>query len=277
VNLQAVEFDIAEDRRFAWNTAGDEYFAALEDGAVMVSEPFAFRRDINQQNNTLTLLTDDGPQTFEVIAVFFDYTTDQGRVLMAESVYRDLYNDPFISSIGAYLEDGADIDAVMADLRERLAGYDLEVQANRELRMGIFEIFDNTFAITVALRLLATVVAFIGILSALLALQLENTRQYGVMRANGMTPGQLTRFTLIQTGLMGLVAGALAMPIGLGLALVLLYVINVRSFGWTMDFYWVPGEFAQAFAVAVIAALVAGLYPAFRLTRLITAQALRNE
>ena len=123
----------------------------------------------------------------------------------------------------------------------------------------------------------SAVVAFIGILSALMALQLEHTREYGVMRATGMTPRQLWNFTLIQTGLMGTTAGLLALPIGLVLALVLIYVINVRSFGWTMALDLQPGPFVQAFAVAVIAALLAGLYPAWRLSQLITARALRSE
>ncbi len=276
VNLQVVDFDIATERSFVWNTT-DDYWAAMEAGAVAISEPFAFRRGITREENTLTLLTDQGEQVFEVVAVFYDYSTDQGRVYMANSVYRRLYDDPFISSVAAYLQPGAELNTVLDAVRTTFAGYDLQVQANSELRSGVFEVFDNAFAITVALRLLATVVAFIGILSALLALQLENTRQYGVMRAMGMTPRQLWDFTLIQTGLMGLVAGALAIPIGLVLALVLLFVINVRSFGWTMQFYFLPGEFAQAFIVAVVAALAAGIYPAYRLTRLITARALRSE
>ncbi|MFW5772276.1 MAG: FtsX-like permease family protein, partial [Phototrophicaceae bacterium] len=278
VNLQAIDSDIAVERQFKWNAAPDgDYWAALEDGAIMVSEPFAFRRGITREDNQITLLTDAGPMTFEVIAEFYDYSTDQGRVYMANDVYRRLYDDPYISSIGIYIADSVDIQRVMDDLRVALQGYDLEVQANRELRSGVFEVFDNAFAITVALRLLATVVAFIGILSALLALQLENTRQYGVMRANGMSPRQLWSFTLVQTGLMGIVAGLLAIPIGLALALVLLFVINVRSFGWTMDFYWVPREFIEAFLVAVVAALLAGVYPAIRITRLVTARALRSE
>ena len=98
-----------------------------------------------------------------------------------------------------------------------------------------------------------------------------------VMRAVGMTPRQLWNFTLIQTGLMGATAGLLALPIGFVLALVLIYVINVRSFGWTMFLTLSPNEFIQAFAVAVIAALVAGMYPAWRLSKLVTARALRNE
>ncbi|MFW5772303.1 MAG: FtsX-like permease family protein [Phototrophicaceae bacterium] len=278
VNLQAVDSDISTERRLVWNRApGGDYWQAMTDGAVMVSEPFAFRRGIDQTNNTITLLTDRGPHTFEVVAVFYDYSTDQGQILIENDVYRALYDDPFISSLGLFIEPGADIDTVMASVREALVDYDLTVQANRELRAGVFEVFDNAFAITVALRLLATLVAFIGILSALLALQLENTRQYGVMRANGMTPRQLWNFTLIQTGLMGGVAGALAIPIGLALALVLLNVINVRSFGWTMDFYWVPREIGEAFMVALVGALLAGIYPAWRLMRLVTARALRSE
>jgi putative ABC transport system permease protein len=141
----------------------------------------------------------------------------------------------------------------------------------------VFTVFERAFSITYALQLLSVVVAFIGILSALMALQLEQTRQYGTMRAVGLTPRQLLNFTMIQTGLMGTVAGALALPIGLVLALVLVYVINVRSFGWTMQLTLQPGEFALAFAVAVISALAAGLYPARRLSQLVTARALRSE
>jgi putative ABC transport system permease protein len=276
VNLQAISEDIAVNRRFVWN-ASDDYWADLEAGAIMVSEPFAFRRGISQDDNTVTLLTDRGVQIFTVIAVFYDYTTDQGRIYMADNVYRQFYDDPFISSLGLFIEDGFTLDAVIDNVRMATQGYDLVVQAHRELRAGVFEVFDNAFAITIALRLLATLVAFVGILSALLSLQLENTRQYGVLRANGMTPRQLWDFTLIQTGLMGFVAGLLALPIGLALAMVLLFVINVRSFGWTMEFYWVPREFIEAFTVAFLAAIVAGIYPAIRMMRLVTARALRSE
>ena len=61
------------------------------------------------------------------------------------------------------------------------------------------------------------------------------------------------------------------------LALVLVYVINVRSFGWTMQLLLKPDEFVLAFVVAVVAALVAGIYPARRLSQTVPAQALRSE
>lgn len=280
-NLVAASADIAaRPRSFAWSRLQDPaaYWEALEAGQVMVSEPFAFRRGITPQENQITLLTDQGAATFTVFGVYYDYTTDQGTIFMAYDVYRQYYEDPFISSMAAFVEPGVEIGAIIDRLQTTtLAGTDLQAQSYRTLRTGVFQVFDNAFAITVALRLLATVVAFIGILSALMSLQLEQTRQYGVMRSVGMTPRQLWNFTLIQTGLMGLVAGIMALPIGFVLALVLIYVINVRSFGWTMQLYLSPYEFIVAFLVAVIAALAAGIYPAWRLGKLVTAQALRAE
>ena len=279
INLLASDFDIAGDnRRFRWTqVAVEDHQAALNAGRLMVSESFANRRGIDESNNSINLSTDLGERSFEIFGVYYDYSTDQGTVYMARSVYDQYFDDSFVTSLGIFLEAGADADAVIGALRARLTDYDLLVQDNASLRRGALEVFDRTFAITIALRLLTTLVAFIGILSALMALQLEHTREYGAMRATGMTPGQLTRFTLIQTGLMGLAAGALALPIGTLLSLVLIYVINLRSFGWTMQFVLLPGEFLEAFLVAVVAALLAGVYPAWRLGRLKPAEALRSE
>jgi len=280
INLNVGTDDVTgASRRFIWSeVTGADYFAALKTGdVIMVSEPFAFRRGITRENNTLTLLTDRGEKSFRVIGVFFDYSTDQGSVLMAYNIYRQYYDDPYVSTLAAFIEPGADVNVVLEGIRTALAGSDLLARSNVTLRASVFEVFERTFAITGALQLLAVVVAFIGILSALMALQLEQTRQYGVMRAIGMTGRQLWNYTLIQTGLMGITAGILAMPIGVALAIILIYVINVRSFGWTMQLTLSPQEFALSFGVAVLAALAAGIYPARRLSRLVTAAALRNE
>jgi putative ABC transport system permease protein len=127
------------------------------------------------------------------------------------------------------------------------------------------------------LRLLAVGVALIGILSALLAIQLERTREFAVLRSLGMTPRQLTGFVLTQTGFLGLCAGILALPLGLVLATALVKVINLRSFGWSMDLAVSGAELWQALLLSMTAALIAGLYPARRASRLTPALALREE
>ena len=279
-NLVVPSMDISKGkRRFAWLASpGDNYWQALQNGDVLVSEPFAYRRNITQAENSITLLTGNGPQTFTVAGVYYDYTTDQGAIMMAQDVYARYFDDPTLTAIGLLLKPGASTNDVIERVRTTVPGVEgLQLQSNRTLRTNVLEIFDRTFAITIALRLLAIIVAFIGILSALMALQLEHTRQYGIMRANGMTPRQLRAYTFIQTGLMGSIAGILAAPTGLALALILIKVINVRSFGWTITLNLSPQEFIQAFAVALAAALAGGIYPAWRLSRLAAAQALRSE
>jgi putative ABC transport system permease protein len=154
---------------------------------------------------------------------------------------------------------------------------DVLIRSNRALRETSLRVFDRTFTITTVLRILAIVVAFIGVLSALMALELERRREMGVLRATGMTPPQLGGFVTLQTGLMGAIAGLLALPLGYALAYVLVFVINKRSFGWTLQLSVSPEILLQALALAVGAALLAGLYPAWSMARARPATALRDE
>ena len=138
-------------------------------------------------------------------------------------------------------------------------------------------VFDRTFVITDVLRFLAIVVAFAGVLSALIALQLEQVREFGVLRAIGMTPGQIRGMIVGQTGLMGLFAGILAVPLGLIMAEVLIEVINRRAFGWSMQQQLPPNVLIQALMLALSAAFIAGAYPAYRASSILPAEALRAE
>jgi putative ABC transport system permease protein len=92
-----------------------------------------------------------------------------------------------------------------------------------------------------------------------------------------MSTGQMWHLTFLETGLMGGTAGLLAMPAGWALAWILIHVINLRSFGWTMELILTPGVFIQAFLVALAAALLAGIYPAARLGHMDIARAIRQE
>jgi putative ABC transport system permease protein len=197
---------------------------------------------------------------------------------MSLPTYRQWWHDDALTALALRLAPGTDADRLARDLQEALAPVQrLLVRPNQALRQEILVIFDRTFAITSALRLLATVVAFVGVLSALLSLILDKQRELGILRAVGLTARQLWGLVMLETGLMGAVAGLLAMPTGLALALILVYIINQRSFGWTLQMQVAPVVFVQALAVALIAALLAGLYPARRMSRTITAEALRFE
>jgi putative ABC transport system permease protein len=148
---------------------------------------------------------------------------------------------------------------------------------NAELRAASLAVFDRTFTITRVLQVLVGLVAFLGILSALQALQLERVRETAVLRAVGWVPRQLRALVLAQTGLLGVAAGIFAMPLGIALAGLLVFVINRRAFGWTMSFEISAGELLQGVLLALVAALLAGVYPAWRTSRRPVAQDLREE
>ena len=267
---------------FVWaeRPADDLWRSMAGQDEVQVSEPFANKYGIAPQRNRLILRTEQGEREFRVVAVYYDYASDAGVVVMRHETYRRYWRDDKISSLALYLSPAAQTSEVpkfAEQLRRQFAGRDLVISANRELRANALVIFDRTFAITGALNLLATVVAFIGVLSALMALQIERTCELGMLRANGMTLRQLWRMVLLETGLMGGTAGLLSMPTGFLLALILVYIINLRSFGWTirLDLQW--ETFAQAMLVAVISALLAAIYPMLRLGKLEIARAIRQE
>jgi putative ABC transport system permease protein len=170
------------------------------------------------------------------------------------------------------------VDAVTGDLRTRLTTFPkIQVNPSGALRQDALEVFDRTFAITTAMQLVTTLVAFIGVLSSLLALQLEKAREMGILRALGLTIAEMRRLTFWETGLLGLCAGLLALPTGYILAWILIFVINQRSFGWTLQMQVAPGPFVQAFLLAVGASLLAAVYPAWRLGRMQVAEALRRD
>ncbi len=281
-----VALDVAEpDRTIFQFLSGDlaTIWASWEQGQIFISEPLAFRHNLGI-GDSITLQTATGQRSFRVAGVFYDYGTDRGVVMIDLPRYQQLWNDTAIASLGLYAAPGQNVDALVQQLRE-LSSADsaspeaplITIRSNRALREGSLIIFDRTFAITGVLQLLATIVAFVGILAALMALQLERSRELAVLRANGLTPGQLWAMVLSQTGLMGLTAGLLAIPVGILMASVLVFVINKRSFGWTLLFQVDPGLLAQAILVATSAALLAGIYPAWRMGRTSPALALREE
>jgi putative ABC transport system permease protein len=279
IRLVALDLHPRGEAAFAFlqGDAADAFPRFRAGEGVLVSEPLAYRRGLSL-GDAVALPGPRGAVELPVVGVFTDYGSDQGVVMMAREGYDRLFDDPRITSLGLFLEPGVDPAGVIAALESRVGvGEVVSIQSNTALRQGSLEVFDRTFAITGVLRALAFVVAFIGVLSALMALQLERARELGVLRANGLTPGQVWTLVTTQTGVMGVVAGLLAVPAGIILAVVMIFVVNKRSFGWTLQMELGPSMVLQAVGMAVLGALLAGLYPAWRMSRTSPGLALRAE
>ena len=256
----------------------EEIWQAIEQGAVLVSEPLANRLGLPLRGGVLPLYTKEGLQDFPIAGIYYDYASSQGNAILSLEQYRRYWDDDQVAAAAIILEPGVDAQSSAESLKVQLAGIQsLLVRPNQVLREDALDVFDRTFAITGALQLMTTIVAFVGVLSAMMSLQLDKQRQLGILKAIGLTGRQIWRLITLETGLMGTVAGLLSMPTGYVLALILVFIINRRSFGWTLQMQLTPEPFIQAFVIAVSAAVLAGLYPALRIVRRNTSEAIRFD
>jgi putative ABC transport system permease protein len=280
VTLNATENpDFGNERLYRQlNIPKNQVWNSMNQGEVLVTEALANRFDLFQQGSQITLMTTKGWQTFPVLGFIYEYTSSEGSIWMADSVYRSYWNDTGQNSISLRLASGVDVNQEVTYLQETLSPIQqLNIRSNVTLRANVMQVFDRTFAITNAMRLLATIVAFIGVLNTSMLLQMEKQRELGILRALGLTKLQLWKLVLLESGLMGLVSGLLAAPTGYVLAVILVDVINKRSFNWTLQLLPTPWVFGQGWIIAIIAAVLAGIYPAWRLNQMAAADAIRYE
>jgi putative ABC transport system permease protein len=234
-----------------------------EQDQITISEVLSNRLHL-AEGDYLQLPTPKGLQKLVIAGVFYDYRTEGGMVIMDRSTYVKYWpEEGRYSSVGIYLEPGSSLDETRSLIRGGLKrSEEVFITSNKELRREILRIFDQTFSITYALQIIAIVVAIFGIVNTLILLVMERERDIGVLKAVGATNRQVQRMTLLEAGLMGLISFVLGAVNGILLSLLLIFVINKQSFGWTIQFS-VPGAmFGKTLILVLACALIAGIFPA---------------
>ena len=158
---------------------------------VTISEPLSRRLKLNQ-GDTVTIATPLGPRSFRVAGVFYDYSRDSGVMLMQRANFEKYWRDSRINSVSLYLRPGTDIEQVIESIRTGYANADdYAVYSNRALRDAVVGVFNQTFAVTQILRLIAVLVAVIGIALNLTVLVKEREREIATLRAVGVSRLQI--------------------------------------------------------------------------------------
>jgi putative ABC transport system permease protein len=256
--------------------ASDVYGELQQQDAVVVSEPFANKHHL-KIGQTISLPLGDQSVTFRIIDIAFDYSSEAGFVAMDRATLLRYLPDPDPSNVALYLSPGADLETVRADVEKTVAGRNVMIFTNRSLRAQAIQIFDRTFVITYALEAISIVVAVIGIAGALLALVVDRRREFGLLRFLGAATLQIRKLILVEAGLIGLIASFVGLLLGLVLSVILIYVINKQSFGWTIQFHWPVAVLAGSLLGVFLATLLAGLYPARTAVRLNPIEVVHEE
>ena len=241
-----------------------------------MSEPFANKHQV-KIGDVLQIPLGIQVVPLTVAGIYYEYSSDRGYVITdRKTLLKYLPHQP-ITNIAVWLKAGADSDSVRRELENRLSGFPLGIAPNAFLRQQAVLIFDRTFAVTYALEGVAIIVAMLGAANALLALVLDRRQEIGLIRYLGATTLQVRKMILTEASLIGLMAGLLGLALGSALSLVLIFVINKQSFGWTIQFH--PPGFLLAGALLLVWAVtvLAGVYPARVAARLQPVDAVHQE
>ena len=262
---------------FLSGRASANVLAELRDAnAVIVSEPFANKHHV-QKGDAITLSLGDRKSAFRIVDVFYDYSSERGAILMDRNTALRYLPDPAPSNLAIYIAPDARLESVRAEIERASAGHRVLIFSNRDLRREALRIFDRTFAITYALEAVAVIVAVMGVAGALLALVIDRRRELGLLRFLGAASGQVRKLIMVEAGLLGLLATFAGVAQGFALSLILVFVINKQSFGWTIRFHWPVAVLLSALTVVYAATVLAGLYPANVAVRLNPIEVVHEE
>ncbi|MBZ5625880.1 MAG: FtsX-like permease family protein, partial [Acidobacteriia bacterium] len=234
---------------------------------AIVSEPFANKHRV-RAGDRLTLPIGDHNVTLTIAGVYYEYSSSQGYVIVDRStLLRYLPNQP-ATNAAVYVAPGADRSRIQQQIQIRTAGYGVAVAPNSELRRNAIAVFDRTFAITWALEAVAVVVAMLGAANSLLALVLDRRRELGLLRYLGASAAQVRGMILVESAFLGLLAALVGLALGFALSLLLVFVVNKQSFGWTIQFHPPRELLAGALLLVWSVTVLAGLYPAWVASRI---------
>ncbi len=252
--------------------------ASAERGeGVLVSEPFALRRSLGR-GGRVSVPTPEGLRDYRIAGVFYDYTSDAGLVLIDRTEFARRWKDSSVTNVALELADATRAPEVQRAIERRFGGRaDLQVYTNASLRSYILDLFDQTFAITYALEVIAGLIAVTGIVTTLLSLVTERQRELGLLKAVGAEPAQVRRLVLFNGGALGLIAALGGIVTGLALSMILVYVINLQSFGWSIQLTLDPVMIAASLLAVPAVAIVSALWPASVAVRRRVAETVRYE
>jgi putative ABC transport system permease protein len=244
--------------------------------AAIISEPFSNKHRVHA-GQAIKVPLGGRNVSLRIVDVYYDYASERGVIVIDRETLLRYLPDPAPSNLAVYVQQGANVDAVRQEIEFAAAGRNVLVFTDRDLRREAIRIFDRTFAITYALEAVAIFVAVMGIGGALLALVIDRRREFGLLRFMGAAAGQLRKIILVEAGLLGVLANLVGLGLGFLLSLVLIFVINKQSFGWTIQFHWPVAVLVGALSAVYAATVVAGLYPARLATRLNPIEVIHEE
>ncbi len=229
---------------------------------VIISEVFSNRTGLTI-GDLFRAQVEESAFELPILGIVRDYRTQGGVVFYSMSHFKARYHDPRWGGLRFFFKDREqDLDKAAAKLRDDIIermGDKVDMLSGKRLRSAVLRIFDETFAITTVLLLIALVIAALGIATTLTVLVLERSRQLNTLFAVGASFRQIRSMIFWEAAFMVVIGEWAGVVCGFILSYLLVYVINRQSFGWTFLYGVDWGSLCLSIPLIVITALAAGL------------------
>jgi putative ABC transport system permease protein len=253
----------------------DAWDALARGKGVLVNEQLYRRGGLDLGAKVAIALGFDLP----VLGIYGDYGNPVGQVVLNDAVFARQFPDIAALRFGLRM-DPKRVDAFRVTLGDQAGVAESAMVDQASIKAHSLSVFERTFTVTTALNILTLAVAGFAMLMSLLSLAAMRLPQLAPVWALGLPRRRLAVLDLMRAVVLAALTGALALPLGLALAWALLAVVNVEAFGWRLPMYLFPLDYLRLGVLALVAAALAALWPAWRLSRMPPVQLLgvfRNE
>ncbi|MGY3866969.1 ABC transporter permease [Aeromonas bivalvium] len=248
--IEWAQMDFIPELKAAYPLLAGRWPAAPDE--VLASEPLTVRLGV-RVGQTLEVTSEGGPRAFTVTGVYQDYGSDKGQILHA-------FEEGKVQSLALFSPD----PERLGDRLRSQFGEQVNLLPAPAIHAAALKVFDQTFVVTELLKLLILGIAFVGIGSAFMVLGLARRGELQTLQSLGLSPRHCRRLLVWQGAGLGLLTALLALPVGYGLAWVLIEVVNPRAFGWRLAFEAAPLHAVTALLLAPVCGALASWYAARR-------------
>jgi len=232
---------------------------------VLVNQQLALRHGLSLGEALRFQVESAEPETKQIVGIYYDYGNQSAQALLALDHFAKYNANTALFALHFASKAQQDL------FTDRLASASISNQVRsiqtHELLALSMQTFERTFVITDGLNIVTLLVAALSLATSVLMIDMDNRPQRALLRSMGVGNYQITGLSLIQYGLLSLLAFLVALPFGIGLTWLLINLINVQAFSWSYPILMTPSTLLSAGVMSVMLIVIVVALPLYRLSR----------